>query len=133
MIAVLDASAAIEIAISKPSSALLRETLLKADLVLAPDIFPSEITNAFWKYGAFSDLPAEKCEKGIAYCLDLVDDYIDTRELCFEALAESLRTKHPSYDLFYLVVARRNNAILVTRDKKLTKIAKEMNISAIGI
>jgi prevent-host-death family protein len=55
MIAVLDASAAIENAIYKTSSALLKETLLKADLVLAPDIFPSEITNAFWKYGAFSN------------------------------------------------------------------------------
>ena len=133
MIAVLDASAAIEIAINKPSSALLRETLIKADLVLAPDIFPSEITNAFWKYGTFSDLPADKCEKGIAYCLDLIDDYIDTRGLCFEALAESLRTKHSAYDLFYLVAARRNNAVLATRDKKLAKIAKEMNISAKGI
>jgi predicted nucleic acid-binding protein len=133
MIAVLDASAAIEIAINKTGNALLREALLKADLVLAPDIFPSEITNAFWKYGAFSNLPAGECETGIAYCLDLIDDYINTRELCFEALAESLRIKHPAYDLFYLVAARRNNAILITRDKKLAKIAKEMNILAKGI
>jgi predicted nucleic acid-binding protein len=133
MIAVLDASAAIEIAINKTSGALLKETLLKADLVLAPDIFPSEITNAFWKYGTFSNLPADKCEKGIAYCLDLIDDYINTKELCFEALAESLRIKHPAYDLFYLVAARRNNAVLITRDKKLATIAKEMNILIKGI
>jgi predicted nucleic acid-binding protein len=72
-------------------------------------------------------------KRGIAYCLDLIDDYIDTSELCFEALAESLRLKHPAYDLFYLVAARRNNAILIPRDKKLAKIAKEMNILVKGI
>jgi len=77
MIIVLDASAAIEIALNKESGNSFRELLLNSDLVIAPDTFPSEITNVFWKYAYHSNMEKDKCEKGIDYCLDLVDDYID--------------------------------------------------------
>ena len=113
MIVVLDASAAIEIALEKEKTEDFRKILKKSDIVLPPDIFPSEITNVFWKYYSFSDMPADKCQKGIEYCLDLVDDYIETRTFCREAFAESIKTDHPAYDLFYLILGRRYNAPLV--------------------
>lgn len=129
MIAVLDASAAIEIALNKEWGEVFKDHLRVADVVIAPNTFPSEITNAFWKYNRFDALPIEKCGKGIDYCLDLVDDYIDTKDLCREVLGESTKRKHPAYDMFYLVLARRNDASLLTRDKKMMKMAKEMNIA----
>ena len=76
MIIVLDASAAVEIALKKERGKAFQEILLDSDLVIAPDTFPSEITNVFWKYGFYSDMELAKCENGIDYCLDLVDDYI---------------------------------------------------------
>lgn len=132
MIIVLDASAAIEIALNKDESNLFRELLIQSELVLAPDTFPSEITNTFWKYGLYSGLPIEKCEKGIDYCLDLVDDYINTKDLCREVFAESIKTEHPAYDLFYLVLARRHNACILTKDKKMIKTASEIKIRLSG-
>jgi predicted nucleic acid-binding protein len=33
--------------------------------------------------------------------------------------------------MFYLVVARRNGAVLITKDQKLIKLAKEMQIEVI--
>jgi len=84
MIIVLDASAAVEIVLNKADSHRFKELLMQSELVLAPDTFPSEITNTFWKYALYSGLPGEKCEKGIDYCIDLVDDYINTRSLCRE-------------------------------------------------
>jgi predicted nucleic acid-binding protein len=128
MIIVLDASAAVEIALNKADSHRFRELLMQSELVLAPDIFPSEITNTFWKYALYSGLPGEKCEKGIDYCMDLVDDYINTRSLCREVFAESVKTKHPAYDLFYLILARRNNACILTKDKKMIEVARKLNI-----
>ncbi len=59
MIIVLDASAAIEIALKREFSNQFRELLRNSDLVLAPDTFPSEITNIFWKYASFFDIPLE--------------------------------------------------------------------------
>lgn len=128
MIIVLDASAAVEIALNRAHSTQLREILRKADLVLAPDTFPSEITNVFWKYASFSAMPIDQCEKGIDYCIDLIDEYRETKTMCREVFAESLNNHHPSYDLFYLVLARRFNASILTIDKKMKERAQAMKI-----
>jgi predicted nucleic acid-binding protein len=131
MIIVLDASAALEIALNRESGEIFRGELKKSDLVISPDIFPSEITNAFWKYACFSKLDIEKCKEGINYCINLVDDYIQTKTICTEVFTESVISAHSAYDIFYLIVARRNGALLLTKDKKLKKKAKELNIGII--
>jgi predicted nucleic acid-binding protein len=132
MIIVLDASAAIEIALRKEKSLLFQTILLESDLVIAPDTFPSEITNVFWKYGFHENMEKDKCEKGIDYCLDLIDDYIDTKSICREVFFESMNNEHSSYDIFYLVVARRHNAAIITKDKKMIATAKKLNIEVFG-
>jgi hypothetical protein len=47
VIIVLDAGAAIEIALNREHGNTFREILRNSDLVIAPNIFPSEITNVF--------------------------------------------------------------------------------------
>lgn len=128
MIVVLDASAAIEIALNREHSTSFRDLIRQSDLVLAPDTFPSEITNVFWKYATYSNMPIEVCEKGIDYCLDLIDDYIETTSLCREVFSESYKNNHAAYDLFYIVTARRFNASLLTRDAKMKAIAEALKI-----
>jgi predicted nucleic acid-binding protein len=132
MIIVIDASAAIEIALNKESGKCFQEILLESDLVIAPDTFPSEITNVFWKYAFHSNMEREKCEKGIDYCLDLVDDYIDTKSICREVFSESINNEHSSYDIFYLVVARRHNAAIITKDKKMIVTAEKLKMKVLG-
>jgi predicted nucleic acid-binding protein len=132
MIVVLDASAAIEIALNKDDAHRFSEFLIHSDLVLAPDTFPSEITNAFWKYGLYSGLPPGKCTKGIDFCLDLVDEYINTKNLCREVFSESIKIEHPTHDFFYLVLARRNGAHIMSKDKKMLKMATELKIQILG-
>jgi predicted nucleic acid-binding protein len=34
------------------------------------------------------------------------------------------------YDMFYVVLARRNNAVLVSRAPKLVKVAEKMGVEA---
>lgn len=132
MIVVLDASAALEIALNRDDAKNFRAVLADSDVVLAPSTFPPEITNAIWKYRVFSDLDQGMCEAAIDYCLDLVDDYIDTKEFCREVFAESVRSRHPAYDLFYLVLARRNGAAILSKDKKMAGLAKELKIEVLG-
>jgi predicted nucleic acid-binding protein len=128
MIVVLDASGAIEIALNKKQGKAFKDILKNADLVLSPDIYPSEITNVFWKYGAASEIPVEECGKGTVFCLDLIDDYINTKPMCREAFSEAIIHNHPAYDIFYLLVARRNDAILLTKDKKVMALADKMKV-----
>ena len=117
MTVVIDASAAIEIALDKDCAGQFQEIIKEADVVLAPDTFPAEVTNVFWKYAHFSGFPIDKCQSGISFCLDLVDDYVNVRHLCHEAFPESVRYKHSAYDIFYLIVARRNDALILTKDR----------------
>lgn len=131
MIVVVDASAAIEIALANQYAQLFSKLIADSDLVMAPDTFSSEITNVFWKYANFSKLSVQKCESGIDTCIDLIDDFVPTKLLCREVFLESLRLRHSGYDIFYLAVARRNNALLLTRDRKLRKLADEIGIKTV--
>lgn len=45
--------------------------------------------------------------------------------MCREVFTQSNLNQHPAYDMVYLVLARRESAILLLKDKKLLKVAKE--------
>ncbi|CAK8712925.1 hypothetical protein GMJAKD_02190 [Candidatus Electrothrix aarhusensis] len=47
MIAVLDASAAVEVVLQRPMAGHLNRYLSEADWVVAPTLFISEVTNVF--------------------------------------------------------------------------------------
>jgi predicted nucleic acid-binding protein len=74
-------------------------------------------------------MPLEQCARGIDYCIALVDTYIQTKPMCREVLSESVKTSNAAYDFFYLMTARRYGASLVSRDKKLKKIAQNLGIA----
>jgi len=131
MIIVLDASAALEVALNNSDSIKFSALIENAKLVIAPDIYPSEVVNAFWKYANYSDMDEEKCKSGIDYCIDLIEDFISTKLLSREVFSEAVNHQHPSYDIFYAVIARRNDALLLSKDKKLKKIAKSMGVKTV--
>jgi predicted nucleic acid-binding protein len=125
VIVVLDASAAIKIIFQQTSIKYLSDYLKKADWVIAPDIFVSEVTNVFWKYHQFEDLPLDISENFMNKSIKLIDDFIDAGDLYQEAFSLSCQINHSVYDSMYLICARRNNAIFVSADKKLNKIAQK--------
>ncbi|MBT4484724.1 MAG: type II toxin-antitoxin system VapC family toxin [Candidatus Latescibacteria bacterium] len=128
MILVLDTSAAIEVVLQRNDAKQIGEKISEADWVISPDVYIAEITNVFWKYYQFGDLSLEICESAIDDSLAIVDDIVSSREFYKEAFALSCMTGHPVYDAMFLVLARRNNATLLTKDKKLIKLAKKSSI-----
>jgi len=128
MIAVLDASAAIEIVLQRDRAEKISEYVVAADWVVAPTLFISEVTNTIWKYQKFADLPYRSCEKFLEQALALPDDFIGEQDLYREAFKLSCTLNHPVYDILYLVTARRNNGILLTLDRKLIKIAVKCSV-----
>ena len=130
MIAVLDASAALEVVLQRKRAAHFRKHLAEASWVIAPDLFVSEVTNAFWKYYQFTDLPKDTCEAGIDAALSLPDDLIATVELARETFALACLTGRSAYDTFYLTLARRHDALLLTLDEELKAIAAKHAVSA---
>ena len=44
----------------------------------------------------------------------------------------SCTADHPIYDIVYLVLARRNNAFLLTLDQRLAKLAQKFSLRTMG-
>ena len=128
MIVVIDASMAVDIVIRPDNNIREVEILSEAKWVLSPTLFVSEVANAFWKYHAFQNLPQERAANGIALALELPDSLADDSELQVEAFALSCLTRHSVYDMLYLILARRNDAFLLTKDKVLNKLAAKHDV-----
>lgn len=125
---VVDASVAVDLIVHPSDNRVEAKLLSEARWVLAPTLFVAEVTNAFWKYHAFQDLPQDKASAGIKLALDLPDSLADDTELQVEAFALSCLTRHSVYDMIYLVLARRNAALFLTKDKALKKLAAKHDV-----
>lgn len=128
MIVVLDVSAAIEIILQKDKKDLFNSIYKKGTWIIAPDLFIAEITNVLWKYYKAKAVSHEDCIQYVQDGIDMIDDFIDARELWKESLAEGIKNNHSVYDMYYSVLARRNDAILVTNDGPLADTCKRLNI-----
>ncbi len=131
MIVVLDASAAIKIVYQQTSTKKISHIISSADWVIAPDIYISEVSNVFWKYHQYEDLPLDVSEILLNKTIRLIDDLIEAGDLYQEAFSFSCQTKHPVYDSLYLICARRHNATLVSADNKVNKLAQKYSIRTV--
>ena len=128
MTAVLDVSAAIEILLQKEKKELFNITYEKASWVIAPDLYIAEISNVLWKYYKSGLISHMECIQYVEDGIELIDDYFPSRELWKEALGEGIKNTHSIYDMYYVVLARRNDATLITNDNKLSMICNKLNI-----
>ncbi|NQU62756.1 MAG: type II toxin-antitoxin system VapC family toxin [SAR324 cluster bacterium] len=128
MIIVLDTSAAAEIVLNRAHAKRFSDHVSEAEWVVAPDIFVSEVTNVFWKYFQFDDLPLETCENCIDNAIGIIDDVINSKDLYREAFAFSCMAHHPVYDTLFLILARRLNGHLLTLDQKLLSLAEKHSV-----
>lgn len=128
MIAVLDVSAAIEVVLQKQKMQAFHKTVKNASWVLAPDLYVLEISNVLWKYYKANVISHEDCIQYVEDGINMIDDFIDGRELWKEALSERIKNNHSIYDMYYAVLARRNDAVLITNDGLLSKICEKLKI-----
>ena len=131
MTVVLDVSAAIEILLKKEKKDLFDEEYRAASWVIAPDLYVSELSNALWKYYRANVLSHEDCVQHVEDGIALIDDLFEAKELWKEALSESIKNSHSVYDMYYLILARRNDATIVTNDRKLADLCRSSKIEVV--
>ena len=126
---VIDASAAVEIALDRRGAARLVEIVSEADEVLAPELLVAEVVNTVWKYHQFEGLDLNTCDRALRFAVGLVDTLVSHKEICHEAfhLSRSER-RRAAYDMFYLALARREDAAFMTLDNALRKEAVRQGI-----
>jgi len=128
MIAVLDVSAAIEMVLQKEKASKYEEVYQEASWVIAPQLYIAELSNVLWKYQKAKIVTHEECLQFVENGINLIDDYSDLNDLWKESLGEGIKNGHSIYDMYYAVLARRNEAILMTNDKELASVSKKLRI-----
>ena len=120
---VLDASAVVRIIEDSPQTVAFQQAVLDAELVLAPELMLTEVSNTLWRLQKAGQLQAEGLQQCLSRAAALVDHIEPDRHLQVEALALACHLDHPVYDCLYLALARREVAVLLTADQKLMALA----------
>ena len=114
---VVDASVAAKWLAPEPESRLA-ETLLDDELIV-PDLLFAEVGNILWKKQLRGEMDAAATQIGARWLLQVPVQVHDSAGLLADALALALQLQHPAYDCFYLALARRVDAPLMTADRRL--------------
>jgi predicted nucleic acid-binding protein len=130
--AVLDASAAIEIVAERGRAKQFLDEIERSDAVIAPDLFVPEVVNAVWKHHHFEGLSVIAASQQMELAIELVDEMVPSCELFRDAFLLARNAKRPAYDMFYLALARRQDAVLLTSDTALKKEAVRLGIQVIA-
>jgi len=125
---VIDASAAIRIVVGQDEDGELLQLVQAAAITLAPGLFCAEVANALSGYVRQQSFAAGEAIENYVQAIALVDDVVPDHEFGIEALSEATRLSHPAYDLVYAVLARRTASTLLTCDRRLAQLAKELGI-----
>ncbi|MDO4501789.1 MAG: type II toxin-antitoxin system VapC family toxin [Coriobacteriia bacterium] len=129
---VLDCSAAIAIVQRTEQGAALRKLIDPGEKVIAPSLFTTEVANVAWKYVHADMVTASRAKQMTADALALVDEYVPVESLIEESFATAIHLDHSVYDITYLVLARRNAAIMMTCDLKLQRLCEDAGVSCIA-
>ena len=129
---VLDTSAALGIVMHAPGWEAQEKAVREAEWIEAPDLFVPEATNVCWKYHKQGNLSLENCEKALERAIALPDEFVPASGLYREAFALAAAGQRPAYAMFFLALARRNNAILVSLDKSLLAFAVKHDVKTLG-
>ena len=128
---VLDSCAAFAMVNHTKEGDAISSFLLDGEETIAPTLYISEMAHTVASYVRAGRINEDDAQRYLAACIGYIDRFDDDKNLASEALAESFRRKHSSYDMFYLVLARRTGAALFTLDKKMQAFAREMHVNCI--
>ena len=125
---VLDTSAAVCVVRRAPGWEDFDKVIQAAEWVESPDLFIAEAANVFWKFHGFGKLSVENVEAALEQAVSIPDEFTPCAGLYREALALAITGQRPAYDMFFLALARRNNAVLLSADRGLLDFAKKHDV-----
>ncbi len=101
-----------------------------SESLIAPSLVTAEIGNALWKSSMRGDVPTADAGNMLRVAVAHFAQLVPTEDLAASALRFALDLRHPIYDCFYLALAERETATLVTADARLLAAAKKAKVKA---
>lgn len=130
MTLVVDASVAAKWVLPEPDSD--RAVLLRSSDpdIIAPSLVIAELGNAIWKSTMRGDMSGTDAQDALKSAVAHYHRLLPVEDLMTGALALATNLRHPVYDCFYLALAEREAATLITADTRLLAAAKKAKIRA---
>lgn len=128
MTLVIDASVAVKWVLPEDGAERAAALHDKPDEMIAPTLIAAEIGSAMRKHVAAGTLSKSEALSAAQAATSFIDRVTPIPELAIRALEISIQFKHPIYDCFYLALAERERAPLISADKKLIALAKRAGI-----
>jgi predicted nucleic acid-binding protein len=116
---VVDASVAVKWLVEEAGTARGRSVLSSGATLIAPELIVAEVGNVAWKKLTRQEMTPEHAEAMIRMIPRLLDSLFSLPPLAAPALRIARDLGHPIYDGFYLALADREEAVLVTDDQRL--------------
>ena len=109
----------------------LAEALLDDELIV-PDLLFAEVGNILWKKQLRGEMDATAAQVGARWLLQVPMQVHDSASLLIDALGLALQLQHPAYDCFYLALAQRIDAPLITADQRLHRRCHDVDAARLG-
>lgn len=128
---VLDASAVTEMIRRTPDGLALIDLAMVNEKRISCDLIRAELASVFRKLTRMGGLSPKQAETLFSKSLRLVNKLYPIEDLQSEALRESIRLNHSTYDMFYFVLARRTGGTLFTTDRKLMQLCQDNGVNCV--
>lgn len=120
---VIDASVAVKFVTDEPGSNAAYAIVTGPEPLIAPDWVICECANVIGKKVLAKTLPRALAETCVSELPRFFSRLFDTNELIEKALRHSFDLEHAFYDCIYLALGLRENAVLLTADRKFASAA----------
>ncbi len=124
MTLVVDASVAVKWVLPEPDADKAVALRQREPVLIAPALVVAEIGNAIWKGVRRGDLTRAIAFDALRVAAAHFTSLVPLEELANRAMELAIDHRHPIYDCFYLALAERERAPLVSVDAKLLSAAQ---------
>ena len=125
---IVDASVAVKWFFDESGSTEANELRRGEIEFAAPDLVVAEIGNAAWKRYLQKQISAADVIFTVRRAPALFSSLVSVLQLMEPAMNLSMHLAHPIYDCFYLALAERENAPLITADEAMIAAARKAKI-----
>lgn len=128
---VIDACIACDIVRQAPTAPAYESLLETASNVVAPSLYCAECANVIGRYVRSGNCTKKLAMEQYQAALELIYGYVSCESLAQQAMSLSLMYGHKAYDMFYLALAQKTGAALLTSDTRLITIAKNIGVATV--
>jgi predicted nucleic acid-binding protein len=121
MTVVVDASVALKWFVKEENTTVAVALLTAGERAIAPTLIVAELCNAAWRLWRRGEMAQAQVSVVAGRAPSLFTALVSEIELAKRASEISLNLEHPAYDCFYLALAEKEAAALVTADRRLVE------------